>query len=324
MLLATLPQRRELARGLLDSLYRQATPDVEVLALMDNQRRTIGDKRNTLLDIARGEFVTFVDDDDTVTDDYISTLLSALGADVTVFDVSVTLNGGTPFPMRFSKDFGQINHDSWWERLPNHLMATRRELACRARFPDVAVGEDAELALAAEAASRAVDKATGRQFGLVAAPEVRYYTAEWDRIAGRWLVDVDDLQTTVGVIVQLDNDNDGTPESTVTAYQLGPVNALPTGRPWTRIEFLPGAAVKPNGSRYGVHITARWGWTAVPDAIKLATLTQAARFYSRRESPTGPLTSKRVDDVAYQWGAADLDEDVATAVAPYRRLWVAA
>lgn len=181
--------------------------------------------------------------------------------------------------------------------------------------------EGTELALAVEAASRAIDQATGRQFGLVAAPEVRCYTAEYDRHIGRWIVDIDDLQTLVGMIVQLDNDGDGSPEASVTDYRPGPVNALPGGRPWTRLEILPAAPVKPNGARDGVVVTARWGWTAVPAAIKLATLTQAARFYDRRESPAGPLQSKKVDDVSYSWGASALDDDVATAVAPFRRLW---
>jgi glycosyltransferase involved in cell wall biosynthesis len=144
VLVACLPQRAELARPLLESLWRQATPDVEVLALTDNQRRTIGDKRNAMLDMARGEYVAFVDDDDMVTDDYVSSILGALGSDVVVFDVDVTINGGTPFPMRFSKDYGQVNYDRLWERCPNHLMPVRRELA--PRFPDVNVGEDAEYA----------------------------------------------------------------------------------------------------------------------------------------------------------------------------------
>jgi len=184
------------------------------------------------------------------------------------------------------------------------------------------VADAAELALAVETASRAVDRATGRQFGLVAAPEIRYYTAEYDRNLCRWIVDIDDVMTTVGLIVALDNDNDGITEATVTAYALGPINA--TNRPWTRIEVLPNAPVKPNGTRHGVKVTARWGWTAVPEAIKLATLTQASRFYARRESLSGPLQSKKVDDVSYSWGATELDDDVATAVAPYRRVWAAA
>jgi hypothetical protein len=36
-----------------------------------------------------------------------------------------------------------------------------------------------------------------------------------------------------------------------------------------------------------VKVTALWGWTAVPVAVKQATLLQASRFFSRRHSPYG-------------------------------------
>jgi glycosyltransferase involved in cell wall biosynthesis len=40
--------------------------EVELLGLFDNKARTTGAKRNALLDIARGEYVVFIDDDDWV------------------------------------------------------------------------------------------------------------------------------------------------------------------------------------------------------------------------------------------------------------------
>ncbi len=63
----------------------------------------------------------------------------------------------------------------------------------------------------------------------------------------------------------------------------------------------------------------------MPDAIKLATLIQAARLYERRTNTAGPLSSEKVDDVAYGYGATtELDADVAASIAPYRKLWAAA
>lgn len=72
-------------------------------------------------------------------------------------------------------------------------------------------------------------------------------------------------------------------------------------------------------------MTARGGWTTVPEPIKYAALVQAARLYSRRNNIGGPLSSERIDDVAYTYGAStDLDSDVAGMIAPFQKLWVAA
>lgn len=187
------------------------------------------------------------------------------------------------------------------------------------------VDEDPQLELVVEAASRAIDKACNRQFGLAGAAESRWYKAEYHR--DRWLIPIDDLMTTNDLTIEVDNDQDGTPEAEITAYKLTPVNAAANGRPWTRIEVLPSSTVKPNGLRNGVRVSARWGWTNVPSAIKYATLVQAARFHDRRHNIGGTLTSQQIDDVSMGWAASanhDLDCDVLASIAPYRKLWAAA
>ena len=45
---------------------------VELIYLGDNKQRTVGRKRNDLLQLAQGEYVAFVDDDDRVAPNYIS------------------------------------------------------------------------------------------------------------------------------------------------------------------------------------------------------------------------------------------------------------
>ena len=44
---------------------------VEVLVLTDNRKRSTGHKRQALLDMARGAYVTYIDDDDDISFDYI-------------------------------------------------------------------------------------------------------------------------------------------------------------------------------------------------------------------------------------------------------------
>ena len=76
---------------------------------------------------------------------------------------------------------------------------TLQEMKNHLRLTDTV--DDLEIALDITAASRAVDRATLRQFGLVAAPEVRTYTAWWDKRRCKYVVDIDDLMTAVGLVV---------------------------------------------------------------------------------------------------------------------------
>jgi len=179
--------------------------------------------------------------------------------------------------------------------------------------------DDVELLFAIEAASRAIDKATNRQFGQVDTPEHRYYRAEYDQRHHRWIIETDDLMTHAGLAVALDN-CDGT-WTTVTDFELTPRNALQKGRPWTAIEITR-PPVAPTGI---AKVTAKWGWAQpVPYAILLATMLQAGRLFARREDASSgpPLIQKTVDDIDYKWGTpSPLDDDVLTSVAPYRRYW---
>ena len=76
ILLAGIPERyhsvQPLLFSLLESQHVARMPDVELVYLMDNRRRTVGSKRNALLDMSHGEYVSFVDDDDEVAADYVA------------------------------------------------------------------------------------------------------------------------------------------------------------------------------------------------------------------------------------------------------------
>lgn len=176
--------------------------------------------------------------------------------------------------------------------------------------------DDAEVALAITAASRAVDRATGRQFGATASTEERTYTPAWDRRRDLYVVEVDDLMTTSGLAVET---ADGTAVAVLVAvgdggYRLGPVNAQQKGRPWT--QFVTTTCT----SEFTV--TATWGWSAVPTPIKQATLIQAARLFGRRGSPFGVAGSPDLGSELRL--LAKVDPDVEVIVGPYRRWWAAA
>jgi hypothetical protein len=213
--------------------------------------------------------------------------------------------------------------------------ATPGELAAFARIGDSV--DDAQIGLALTTASRAIDQATGRQFGKVAVPTARYYTARWEPrrdghwrgyrthaspyggYGGRWQVGIDDLMTSTDLVVAFDGDEDQSYGSSITDYQLGPVNAAADGRPWTELWVRPASAVQPTCLEGGLQVTARWGWPGVPDPIRQACLLQASRLLARRDAPFGVAGSPETGSEVRL--LARLDPDVAVAVRPFRKVW---
>jgi len=187
--------------------------------------------------------------------------------------------------------------------------ATVDELASYLRIDDEV--DNVELGLALDAASRAVDEHTNRQFGLIDTPVERFYTARPDYERGYWVVDVDDYQTAVGLAVEVD-------AAAVATFAKEPVNAAGEGRPWTRVAFTDGSEFTPTGARDEVGVTARWGWTLVPNTVKQATLLQASRIFKRRDAPFGVAGFPELGNEMRL--LAKVDPDVQVSLRGYRRL----
>lgn len=189
---------------------------------------------------------------------------------------------------------------------PDYVTAT--ELKTFLRMSDTV--DDAEVGFAIAAASRAIDRAANRQFGLVASAEERTYTARLDTARGRYVVEIDDLMTATGLTI--------TTTAAVTDYTLQPSNADVRGEPWTRIILNEGGTLTEDG----VAVTAKYGWTTVPVAIKQAALMQASRFFKRRDAPFGVAGSPDLGSELRL--LAKVDPDVAVVLGPYTRWWGAA
>jgi hypothetical protein len=196
-----------------------------------------------------------------------------------------------------------------WE--PDYVSAA--ELKAWERIDDAV--DDTQLALIVTAASRAVDRHTHRQFGVVAAAEERRYTAVWDRRRCRWLIEIDDLMSTTGLTFTTEAGQIGT-------YDLEPINAAQKGRPWERVVIHPDSAVKPTSEQHGVTGDGLWGWSTVPATVKLASRLQSARFVARRDSPYGIAGSPELGSELRL--LARVDPDVAVVLGPYVRWWGAA
>jgi len=154
--------------------------------------------------------------------------------------------------------------------------------------------DDTILETMVESASRSIDRIANRRFYLDANASSRQYRAYNDVFAY-----VDDIGTTSSLVVAIDEDGDGTFETTLTLntdYLLDPLTAPSLGRPYTQLTMVNTTYTWPifpgmfsNGLRPGVQVTARWGWPSVPDDIEMACQILTADLYKRKDSPGGVL-----------------------------------
>ena len=175
--------------------------------------------------------------------------------------------------------------------------------------------DDTEIATAITAASRTIDRATGRQFGTVTASEQRSYNAVWDRHrpTPAWVVTIDDVYSVTGLTVSVGG-------TAVTDYTLEPVNALVKGGVYTSLVLGPAAEAYPTTAVPQIDITtSKWGWSPVPDTILHATKIQAGRFHKRRDALFGVAGSP--NDGSEIRLLAKIDPDVQVMLTDYIRLW---
>jgi len=122
---------------------------VELLCFLDNCQRTVGEKRQACLNMAKGQYIAFVDDDDEVRGDYIDSLLAAIrensGVDVIVFDQEMITNGANSKIVKYGMEFKDLD-DNMTRKIPNHFMCHRTENARRASYKAVNAGEDKDWA----------------------------------------------------------------------------------------------------------------------------------------------------------------------------------
>lgn len=205
---------------------------------------------------------------------------------------------------------------------PDYL--TDAEFKSYIRLPAGDTADAAEIALAISAASRAVDRATRRQFGQTATAEDRYYTGHFDRELCRWVVEFDDVHDITGMTVHLDPQDDGTFPDALTEYRLVPLNAAQKGRPFEGLFVRPSSLVLPSTVEGGVRVHVKFGWNAFPPTIKQATGIQANRFLARRDSPYGVAGSPEAGNEMRLSAKLDPDVRLMLRSAGYYRYWGAA
>ena len=172
--------------------------------------------------------------------------------------------------------------------------------------------DDALLELAVESASRLVDSYTQRYF---------YNAGTATRIfvpLDNYVTEIDDL-VSLSVLETSDGDDYGTTWA-AKDYQLEPLNGNVDGltnHPATRIRAVDDFLFNVLDLEATVRVTGVWGWSAVPTAVKQATVIQAARIFKRNDSPTGIVG---FGDMGAIRVGVQLDPDVKHLIDVYRKV----
>ena len=175
--------------------------------------------------------------------------------------------------------------------------------------------DDSLLEIALESASRLIDEYTMRNFYNAGTATRVFVPSDDDCVA------IDDLisLSSISVSTLLNKTYDQT--WTTAEYQLEPLNSVVdglSGWPYTRIRAV-GVWEFPydeDDEIATVQITGVWGWSAVPTAVKQATIIQAMRIFKRLDSPLGVISSP---DTGYFRVSSRIDPDVAMLLNSYRR-----
>ncbi len=184
------------------------------------------------------------------------------------------------------------------------------EIKASARITDNV--DDTLLELAVESASRMVDSYTQRYF-YNAGTATRLFAPQDSYVA-----EIDDL-VSLTTLQTSDGDDFGTTWA-AKDYQLEPLNGNVdglTGHPATRIRAVDDFIFNVLDGEATVRVVGVWGWSAVPVAIKQATVIQAARIFKRNDSPLGIAGFGEMGAVRV---GVQLDPDVKHLIDVYRKV----
>lgn len=157
ILIPTLESRRAHLNTLLTELDKlikksDALNDVHIIVNSDNGKKTIGQKRNELLEqgVKLANYVAFFDDDDMPGPEYIKQLMRgiSMGVDCCSLRGVMLTDGKNPELFEHS-----IRYNSWattkkpikYERYPNHLNCISSAIASQFKYKEVSHGEDRDF-----------------------------------------------------------------------------------------------------------------------------------------------------------------------------------
>lgn len=154
ILIPTLASRSALFNRLL-AIFRDQIgdrTDIQILHACDRGEVSVGRKRQSLLEAARGEYIVFFDDDDMPAPNYIAAIMKALESkpDCVGFKGWLKYNRKS-YEWYISNSLpyvdAVINNKRAYLRHTNHLAPVRREIALQVGFQDLKREEDHRYAV---------------------------------------------------------------------------------------------------------------------------------------------------------------------------------
>ena len=139
--------RADHLQNLLRLLYSQPKEllnQCEILLNIDDRTRTIGEKRNELLQSVKGDYVTFIDDDDDITPEYLQEVFIGINQGVDAIGITGIYAPITALhkPFKCSKDYKWEERPDAYYRSIQHICPIRTEIAKSVQYPEINFGED--------------------------------------------------------------------------------------------------------------------------------------------------------------------------------------
>jgi len=154
ILICHIPERLNTLVRLLEILISQSEDKRIEIVVEDTPKNviTIGGKRNLLLKKAKGKYIVFVDDDDTVSIDYIDLILAATRGDPDCVGITGMYYRGGVDPWKFIHSLGvkkwyKNKSQKTYYRCPNHLNPVKKSYAIQTGFKNISFGEDKDYSL---------------------------------------------------------------------------------------------------------------------------------------------------------------------------------
>ena len=153
ILIAAIPSRMDDLKNIIAILENQIREsglekEVEILALLDNRNRTVGSKRQALLDISEGKFIAYLDDDDQISKNYIKEIVDAIkkhsNVDVISFNQQTRINDDPPNIVYFGLQYTNTEYFPGTPvyRKPFHMCAWNASIAKKVKFKNISLTED--------------------------------------------------------------------------------------------------------------------------------------------------------------------------------------